>query len=76
MIEEDLRIAQRGAPDLVIELRLREAAGRGRYRAWGYSSIAFPGWPFHPSSVRVGILTTKPILAIGLSDDVENKRYN
>ncbi|WP_373852125.1 RHE_PE00001 family protein [Bradyrhizobium sp.] len=35
MIAEELRITQRAAQDLVAELGLREATGRGRYRAWG-----------------------------------------
>jgi hypothetical protein len=35
MIAEELRITQRAAQDLVGELGLREATGRGRYRAWG-----------------------------------------
>jgi len=35
MIAEELRITPRAAQDLVAELGLREATGRGRYRAWG-----------------------------------------
>jgi len=35
MIAEELRITPRAAQDLVAELALREATGRGRYRAWG-----------------------------------------
>ena len=35
MIAEELKITPRGAQDLVAELGLREATGRGRYRAWG-----------------------------------------
>nr|WP_141384922.1 RHE_PE00001 family protein [Nitrobacter winogradskyi] len=35
MIAEELRITPRAAQDLVGELGLREATGRGRYRAWG-----------------------------------------
>ena len=35
MIAEELRITTRAAQDLVAELGLREATGRGRYRAWG-----------------------------------------
>ena len=37
MIAEELRITPRAAQDLVAELGLREATGRGRYRAWGIS---------------------------------------
>jgi hypothetical protein len=35
MIAEELKITPRAAHDLVAELGLREATGRGRYRAWG-----------------------------------------
>lgn len=35
MIAEELGISARAAQDLVAELGLREATGRGRYRAWG-----------------------------------------
>lgn len=35
MIAEELNITPRAAQDLVAELGLREATGRGRYRAWG-----------------------------------------
>jgi hypothetical protein len=35
MIAGELRVTQRAAQDLVTELGLREATGRGRYRAWG-----------------------------------------
>lgn len=35
MIAEELKITPRAAQDLVGELGLREATGRGRYRAWG-----------------------------------------
>ncbi|WP_041751839.1 RHE_PE00001 family protein [Bradyrhizobium sp. BTAi1] len=35
MIAEELKITPRGAQDLVAALGLREATGRGRYRAWG-----------------------------------------
>lgn len=35
MIANELRITPRAAQDLVAELGLREATGRGRYRAWG-----------------------------------------
>ena len=35
MIAEELQITPRAAQDLVAELGLREATGRGRYRAWG-----------------------------------------
>lgn len=35
MIAEELEITPRAAQDLVSELGLREATGRGRYRAWG-----------------------------------------
>ncbi|VVC57270.1 hypothetical protein RHAL1_P00016 (plasmid) [Beijerinckiaceae bacterium RH AL1] len=35
MIAEALRVTPRAAQDLVAELGLREATGRGRYRAWG-----------------------------------------
>ena len=35
MIAKELRITPRAAQDLVAELGLREATGRGRYRAWG-----------------------------------------
>lgn len=35
MIAEELRTTPRAAQDLVAELGLREATGRGRYRAWG-----------------------------------------
>jgi hypothetical protein len=35
MIADALRISPRAAQDLVAELGLREATGRGRYRAWG-----------------------------------------
>lgn len=35
MIAEELTITPRAAQDLVAELGLREATGRGRYRAWG-----------------------------------------
>jgi len=37
MVAEELRITPRAAQDLVTELGLREATGRGRYRAWGDS---------------------------------------
>jgi hypothetical protein len=35
MIAAELKITPRAAHDLVAELGLREATGRGRYRAWG-----------------------------------------
>jgi hypothetical protein len=35
MIAEELKITPRAAQDLVAALGLREATGRGRYRAWG-----------------------------------------
>ncbi|OPH81344.1 RHE_PE00001 family protein [Nitrobacter vulgaris] len=35
MIAEELEITPRAAQDLVSKLGLREATGRGRYRAWG-----------------------------------------
>jgi hypothetical protein len=35
MIANRLGIMPRAAQDLVAELGLREATGRGRYRAWG-----------------------------------------
>ncbi len=35
MIAKELGITPRAAQDLVSELGLREATGRGRYRAWG-----------------------------------------
>ncbi|MEO8883061.1 MAG: RHE_PE00001 family protein [Devosia sp.] len=35
MIADELKITPRAAQDLVAELGLREATGRGRYRAWG-----------------------------------------
>ncbi|GEC15363.1 RHE_PE00001 family protein [Nitrobacter winogradskyi] len=35
MIAKELKITPRAAQDLVGELGLREATGRGRYRAWG-----------------------------------------
>ena len=35
MIAEELKITPRAAQDLVAKLGLREATGRGRYRAWG-----------------------------------------
>jgi hypothetical protein len=35
MIARELRVTPRAAQDLVRELGLREATGRGRYRAWG-----------------------------------------
>ncbi|MGB8548022.1 MAG: helix-turn-helix domain-containing protein, partial [Xanthobacteraceae bacterium] len=35
MIAKELGITPRAAQDLVAELGLREATGRGRYRAWG-----------------------------------------
>jgi hypothetical protein len=35
MIAAELKITPRAAQDLVVELGLREATGRGRYRAWG-----------------------------------------
>lgn len=35
MIAQELKITPRAAQDLVAELGLREATGRGRYRAWG-----------------------------------------
>ena len=35
MIAEELRITPRAAQNLVADLGLREATGRGRYRAWG-----------------------------------------
>jgi predicted transcriptional regulator len=35
MIAQELQITPRAAQDLVAELGLREATGRGRYRAWG-----------------------------------------
>ena len=39
MIAEELGITARAAQDLVAELGLREATGRGRYRAWGIPSV-------------------------------------
>lgn len=36
MIADTLNIAPLAARNLVAELGLREATGRGRYRAWGY----------------------------------------
>ncbi|MGT2441005.1 RHE_PE00001 family protein (plasmid) [Bradyrhizobium betae] len=36
MIAKELKITPRAAQDLVAELGLREATGRGRYRAWGF----------------------------------------
>ena len=35
MIAAELKITPRAAQNLVVELSLREATGRGRYRAWG-----------------------------------------
>ena len=35
MIEKELKVATRGALNLVGELNLREVTGRGQYRAWG-----------------------------------------
>lgn len=35
MIAEELKVTPRAAQDLVAELGLREATGRGSYRAWG-----------------------------------------
>ncbi|MEH6953044.1 RHE_PE00001 family protein (plasmid) [Nitrobacter sp. NHB1] len=35
MIAQELKITPRAAQDLVADLGLREATGRGRYRAWG-----------------------------------------
>ena len=35
MIAQELSVTPRAAQDLVAELGLREATGRGRYRAWG-----------------------------------------
>ncbi|MDA9537283.1 hypothetical protein ACM41_13980 [Bradyrhizobium sp. CCBAU 21362] len=35
MISKEMRITPRAAQDLVAKLGLREATGRGRYRAWG-----------------------------------------
>ena len=35
MIAKALRVTPRAAQNLVVELGLREATGRGRYRAWG-----------------------------------------
>ncbi|MEY9142038.1 RHE_PE00001 family protein [Bradyrhizobium elkanii] len=35
MVAKELKVSQRAAQDLVGELGLREATGRGRYRAWG-----------------------------------------
>ena len=35
MIAEELKVTPRAAQDLVVELGLREATGRTRYRAWG-----------------------------------------
>lgn len=35
MIAAELRVTPRAAQNLVAELNLREATGRGRYRAWG-----------------------------------------
>jgi hypothetical protein len=35
MIAKDLKITPRAAQNLVVELGLREATGRGRYRGWG-----------------------------------------
>jgi hypothetical protein len=35
MIAEELHITPRAAQNLVADLGLREATGRGRYRAWG-----------------------------------------
>jgi hypothetical protein len=35
MIAEELRITPRAVQNLVADLGLREATGRGRYRAWG-----------------------------------------
>ncbi len=35
MVAAELKITPRAAQDLVAELGLREATGRGRYRAWG-----------------------------------------
>jgi hypothetical protein len=35
MIAQELKITPRAAQELVAELGLREATGRGRYRAWG-----------------------------------------
>jgi len=36
MIAEELGITSRAAQDLVGELGLHEATGRGRYRAWAF----------------------------------------
>ena len=35
MVAQELKVTPRAAQDLVAELGLREATGRGRYRAWG-----------------------------------------
>ena len=35
MIEQELKITQQGALNLVADLNLREMTGRGRFRAWG-----------------------------------------
>ena len=35
MIAEAAKVTQRGALNLVEELKVRELTGRGRYRAWG-----------------------------------------
>ena len=35
LVARKLRISQRAAQDLVLELGLREFTGRERYRAWG-----------------------------------------
>lgn len=35
MVAKELKVSQRGALDLVVELGVREVTGRGRYRAWG-----------------------------------------
>jgi hypothetical protein len=35
MVAAELKITPRAAQNLVAELGLREATGRGRYRAWG-----------------------------------------
>ena len=35
MIAKELKVTQRAAQDMVRQLGLREATGRGRYRAWG-----------------------------------------
>ena len=35
LIAAELKVSQRAALDLVMELGIREMTGRGRYRAWG-----------------------------------------